>query len=102
MNQSSTNQTQAHYAVVGLVGMDGSPQQGKFFGTCLVLDCPWATPYMDDELIADDLCTEHNMVFSTLPTGGVDWYGGRAVEPWEENYSPESQDNILHGPGTWA
>lgn len=100
MNQLSTSQSRAHYAVVGLVGMDGSPQQGKFFGTCLVLDCPWATPYMDDELIVDDLCTEHNNVFSVLPPGNVDWYGGRSLQPWEYGYPAESQVGILHGPGS--
>lgn len=81
------------------MGHDGTSEQGKFYGVCLLEDCPWATPFVDTEAEAEALSVEHNCAFPDMPEGGTDRYGGRALQPWEEEYPVESQRDILY-PGS--
>lgn len=94
--QEHPRQMRTHFATV-YEGHHG------FYGACFVAGClRHSEETSGEEAVA--WCVEHNDL-PPLELGPdaqpeTDWYGGRALQPWEQGYDDTTKLAILFGPGS--
>lgn len=102
--QAHPRQVRTHYASLFEVGLDGSEDEGRFYGGCMVPGCTRRTEYTDDREAVESWIRAHNdlppVELSEKAKPETDWSGGRALQPWELGLGIDSRLRILFGPGS--